>query len=291
MHLSRLATSARTLSALSVRSAWLAFALTASAATGACSDGEDSTPNTKNAPPSSVTPDGAKKDAGDSPRPQADSGSIANPQTDAGGDPSPQADAGGNPSPQADGGGGPQPQTDAGSGATPDAGGGSTPDAGGTSGTPPIMPSMLDADIKAAGLDPANLPTFEKALADAKAAGKPAVRSLMTLFAKSLGIECNGCHSVAPFSVPEATKNITGRMWDRWVHTLKLKQGGTLFCDSCHQGKEKFLVRKDSNALKAWMDTNLTKGLVNAAGVANKCSTCHGDPFDPGFLDAWAKGM
>ncbi len=153
---------------------------------------------------------------------------------------------------------------------------------------PDIRASALDADLKAAGLDPANLPEFDALIASFEGGGPDAAKPVMTLFATSLGLECKGCHSGAKNAVPTARRNIVAGMWNKFVREMRLKQGGLLFCDSCHQGKATFLVREDPKGLGAWMSTNFANGLVSATGAANTCTTCHGDPFNGPFLDVWA---
>lgn len=159
---------------------------------------------------------------------------------------------------------------------------------------PDIVPSKLEADLKAAGLDPANLPDFETLIAGFEAtpgggeAVAEAAKPLMTLFATSLGLECKSCHSGPQYAVPVARRNVVAGMWNSFVRELRLKRGGLLFCDSCHQGKESFLVREDEKGLAAWMATNFAKGLVSKTGAENTCTTCHGEPFKGEFLDAWA---
>ena len=153
---------------------------------------------------------------------------------------------------------------------------------------PDIVPSKLEGDLKAAGLDPANLPEFDALIASFEGKGQDAAKPVMTLFATSLGLECKACHSGAKNAVPAARRNIVAGMWNKFVREMRLKQGGLLFCDSCHQGKDAFLVREDPKGLSGWMAANFAGGLVSKAGAETTCTTCHGEPFNGSFLDVWA---
>ena len=78
-------------------------------------------------------------------------------------------------------------------------------------------------------------------------------------------------------------------MWDQWVVGLKLEDNTLLYCDSCHQGHEEFLDRHDKKALSAWMQEQLVAKIKRADKKDHDCGTCHGDPFDGDFLEAWKK--
>ena len=58
------------------------------------------------------------------------------------------------------------------------------------------------------------------------------------------------------------------------------RQGGALFCDSCHQGNEHLLAREDKDALNKFMSANYEGKLSRADGEDHGCGTCHGDAFE-----------
>lgn len=161
-----------------------------------------------------------------------------------------------------------------------------------------VVASTLEAKLTEAGVDAANPPTWatvEQIWVSKESEGHPAVLAaatpLMTLFSESLGIECLQCHTNADHTVPEDRRNIVAGMWDEWVHGVRLKEGGLLFCDSCHQGKEEFLERGDEVALESWMQVNFVANFTRVDGRPQSCASCHNQPFDEEFLDKWAMGQ
>jgi len=94
-----------------------------------------------------------------------------------------------------------------------------------------------------------------------------------------------------PLDYAKATpmRNLTTRMWDRWVQGLQFKDtNAQVFCDSCHQGKKTFLDRSNNEALSAWMRSNFIAQLENRADETSlKCGSCHGAPFQGEFLAGW----
>lgn len=129
-------------------------------------------------------------------------------------------------------------------------------------------------------------------------------REVMKTFRASLGVGCGGCHLAADggvtgrgeegaaFDLPAPTpnKNVARHMWNDWVRNFTLADGGALYCDSCHQGRERFLDRSQPKVLAQWMSTNFVSGLRRKDGGALNCSTCHGTPFNGAFLAAWRDG-
>jgi hypothetical protein len=86
-------------------------------------------------------------------------------------------------------------------------------------------------------------------------------------------------------------KRIASKMWSEFVQKLEFANGDPLYCDSCHQGKNKFLDRSNEAALKDWMHDNFVDKLVRKDGQPMSCANCHGMPFDGHFLhDRWATG-
>jgi hypothetical protein len=144
-----------------------------------------------------------------------------------------------------------------------------------------VEPSKLAADLQGLGLDTKNLPTLDKL--DPKT-----LRKVMSTFTKSLGIQCGGCHSGDNFSAPTPMKNVARKMWNEWVRGYTLN-GQPVYCDSCHQGREKFLDKRDKKALSAWMEANFVKQLDRKDKQPVECATCHGEDFDGDFLAKWSK--
>ena len=153
---------------------------------------------------------------------------------------------------------------------------------------PPAPPRMaalgvstMDADLRAAGLDPANLPAFE-ALTPLQ------VRRVMSTFTRSLGFACTDCHEQQDYRAPTRTKRIAVRMWNEMVRPNAIEGAGALYCDSCHQGQGRFLDRSDKKAVAGYMSDNYTDKLKRGPEKKDiECETCHGDPVDPTFLAKW----
>jgi hypothetical protein len=158
----------------------------------------------------------------------------------------------------------------------------------------PIVPTAMVADLQALGLDAKSLPPIEKL--------EPrALRGVMKLMAKSLGIKCGDCHQQGDFAAPTRRKKIAAHMWDEFAAKMAFAEGAppdaALFCDSCHQGRVQLLDRTDKKALSKWMDENFTGKLVaktdavasaGASGKAVECETCHVD-MDMRFLAKWGE--
>jgi hypothetical protein len=144
----------------------------------------------------------------------------------------------------------------------------------------PPQPSALVLDVKAIGLDPRELAPLERLPPDK-------LRQVMQTFTKSLGVKCADCH-LDDFAAPTPKKRIAARMWDEFVRGLTFTDGTPVYCDSCHQGRAVLLDRRDQNALSDWMTANFVTNLQRRDGRPNGCPTCHGEKFDPRFLNAWA---
>jgi hypothetical protein len=159
------------------------------------------------------------------------------------------------------------------------------PRSGSTPPTPPRMaalkPSTMGADLRAAGLDPANLPAFE-------ALSPRQLRRVMSTFTRSLGYACTDCHEQQDYRAPTRAKRISARMWNDMVRPNAFAGSDVVYCDSCHQGQGKFLDRSDKKAIAGYMTDNYTEKLRR--GPAKKdveCETCHGDPIEARFLATW----
>jgi len=161
-----------------------------------------------------------------------------------------------------------------------------------TSATPPLRagidPAVL-ATLTAAGFDLAQLPdTLEGALTS-----RAKVDAVMKSFTQSLGVGCDGCHAksgtAVDFRAETPNKNVARKMWTDFVRALQQADGTALYCDSCHQGKAKFLDRSDADALSTWMGENFVAKLTRRDGSKQACASCHGTPFDGDILATWAK--
>jgi len=132
------------------------------------------------------------------------------------------------------------------------------------------------------GLDPKRLPRLEKL--------EPrALRAVMKLFAKSLGIKCPDCHRAGDFAAPTRRKTIATHMWDDFVAKLSMADGAPVFCDSCHQGRVQQLDRHDLKALTQWMDENFVAKLGRLDAKPTDCETCHVD-MEMKLLAKWESG-
>jgi hypothetical protein len=162
------------------------------------------------------------------------------------------------------------------------------PTASGTgTATPPPAPmtairaSQMGAELQQIGLDPKKLPPLNK-LEPAK------LRKVMNTFTKALGVQCTKCHA-DDFKAPTPNKKIAAKMWNDFVVGMQMEDGSQLYCDSCHQGKDRYLDHKDKRALSAWMQDNFVNKLKRTDKKNHGCETCHGDPFDGDFLEKWKK--
>ncbi len=149
----------------------------------------------------------------------------------------------------------------------------------------PPSPSGFSSDLSDLGLDIHNLPPLAKL-------DPRALRGVMRLFARSLGVKCADCHdaSDASFAAPTRRKKIATRMWNEFLVKLApASEGGAgLFCDSCHAGRVHFLDRSDKRALAGWMDAHFVQRLARKDGKDHGCETCHVD-MDMTFLSAWGR--
>ncbi len=69
---------------------------------------------------------------------------------------------------------------------------------------------------------------------------------------------------------------------------LRFKDGGLLYCDSCHQGQAQFLDRSDLAAVGLWMQINFVDQLERVDGLPHGCETCHGDPLNYDLISDWS---
>jgi hypothetical protein len=139
----------------------------------------------------------------------------------------------------------------------------------------------MAARLSAAGLDLNHLPPLERL-------DRAAILPVMTTFSESLGVPCTGCHDEHDVTADTRRKRVARRMWNEFVRVLAFeKEGGQLYCDSCHQGRMFSLDRKDKGAIADFMSLAFVEGLKRVDGREHDCSTCHGDPPEFEFLGAW----
>jgi hypothetical protein len=137
-----------------------------------------------------------------------------------------------------------------------------------------IVPSKMIADIKAIGIDLANPGDLSKMDMSKK-------KKLMPFFVKALGMaDCQGCHVAGDFKASTHNKQMAAAMWSHFVRDLRFKGGGAMFCDSCHQGKQKLLDRSDKKALSKFMIANYQDKLQRHDKKDHTCETCHSEPFE-----------
>jgi hypothetical protein len=141
--------------------------------------------------------------------------------------------------------------------------------------------SATGPELAALGLDPKNLPRMDKL--------EPrALRGVMKLIARSLGVRCADCHVEGDFAAPTRRKKIAAHMWNEFAAGLSLADGSPLFCDSCHQGRIKLLDRSDKKALGKWMQASFVDGVARKDGQPEKCESCHVD-WNMTFLSTWGR--
>ncbi len=148
-----------------------------------------------------------------------------------------------------------------------------------------ITGSKMIADIKAIGIDL----THPGDLAKIELSKK---KKIMPFFVKALGYAgCEGCHVAGDFKADTHNKRMASAMWTHFVRDLRTKGGGALFCDSCHQGKQKLLARSDKKVLSAFMRANYEEKLERTDKKDHSCETCHSDPFEGKiFAKLWKVG-
>lgn len=146
----------------------------------------------------------------------------------------------------------------------------------------PIAPTAMSEELTSLGIDPLTPVPLNKLSPDK-------LRRIMPTFARSLGVKCVACHEPDDFKAPTPNKRIAARMWNDLVVHMTMADGTPLYCDSCHGGRAKFLDRRDPKALSAWMDESYVKKLRRSDDREHSCEQCHGDPFEPKILAAWAK--
>lgn len=143
----------------------------------------------------------------------------------------------------------------------------------------PLAQTAFSDELRGLGLDPLALPRFEQLT-------PVQVRRMMSLFTRSLGVACTECHDANDPNAPTRSKRMAVRMWNEMMREQSSTLG-LLFCDSCHGGQAKFLVRGDHERSAVYMSENYTDKLKRRDGKDVECETCHGDPADEHFLAKW----
>jgi hypothetical protein len=137
----------------------------------------------------------------------------------------------------------------------------------------------MDAELKKIGLNLDKIPELEKLPLAQK-------KKVMPLLQKSLGYDtCQGCHAEGDFKKETRNMKVAREMWRHFVVPLRSEKGGTLFCDSCHNGKEHVLARADKKAVQAFMEAEYEHKLAQASKAEMECGTCHGDAMETKIIE------
>jgi hypothetical protein len=149
-----------------------------------------------------------------------------------------------------------------------------------------VRPTAMGERLKAAGLDPKDLPPIESL--DRKTKLK-----VMKTFTESLGVACVDCHAGLDFAADTRRKRVAKRMWNEITRVVALdadaagSAGDAMYCDSCHQGDLFILDRRDKAKVTTFMTDVYDQKLKRTDGRDHDCATCHGDPPDLQFLTKW----
>lgn len=133
----------------------------------------------------------------------------------------------------------------------------------------PLRRSAFSGSLRRLGLDPMQLPPMDKLTPEQ-------TKSVMGLFTKSLGYDCEGCHVPGDYKADTRKKRLSHKMWDEFAVAFRTQSGEPLFCDSCHGGRDEFLERSDENAIEKFMQAHYVEKLVRADGKKHDCTSCHG---------------
>jgi hypothetical protein len=144
---------------------------------------------------------------------------------------------------------------------------------------PLVRATKLGDVLGAAGLDPKNLPPLETL-------DKSQRLRVMKTFNEALGVSCFDCHA-EDFAADTRRKRVAKRMWNELVRVVAIDDGGTVYCDSCHQGAMFTLDRRDKLKVVDYMSDVLVGKMKRTDGRDHDCATCHGDPPDFKMLVAW----
>lgn len=144
-----------------------------------------------------------------------------------------------------------------------------------------IKPSAMGERLRAAGLDPKNLPPIETLDQSTKL-------KVMRTFTESLGVACVDCHAGVDFAADTKRKRIAKRMWNEITRVVAIDATGEpTYCDSCHQGDLFVLNRAERSKVSLFMTEVYDQKLKRTDGRDHDCATCHGEPNDEHFLSKW----
>lgn len=153
------------------------------------------------------------------------------------------------------------------------------PAAAGPATSTPIKATAMEVELKKIGLDLKKLPDLEKIPLAKK-------KKVMPLFQKSLGMEnCQGCHVEGDFKKETRNMKVAREMWRHFVVQLRSESGGTLFCDSCHNGNKLVLNRSDRKAVEKFMEAEYEGKLTQASKEDMECGTCHSDTMETKIIE------
>jgi hypothetical protein len=162
---------------------------------------------------------------------------------------------------------------------------GTTPAPTGTAKAPagpasqPVVASKMLEEVKKLGVDVTKTPDLAKLAMDKK-------KKIMPLLQKSLGFEqCTGCHVEGDMKAKTRNRDIAAGCWKTFVAPMRDDKGGPIFCDSCHNGKNKILNRADVESLKKFMETEYEHKLTRGDKKENACSSCHGEALELKIFD------
>lgn len=146
-----------------------------------------------------------------------------------------------------------------------------------------VRPSVMGERLRAAGLDPANLPPIETLDGAAKL-------KVMRTFTEALGVACVDCHAGLDFAADTRRRRVAKRMWNEITRVVAIDTaagGEPVYCDSCHQGDLFVLDRRERSKVSLFMTDDYDQKLRRTDGRDHDCATCHGDPNDHAFLTKW----
>lgn len=110
-------------------------------------------------------------------------------------------------------------------------------------------------------------------------------QAVMESFCVSLGVQCSFCHARGDYEQVTPRVFVAAAMWLKFTRAFVRRDGGPLYCDSCHHGAATFLARgaDDGDALARFMHGYIEQ-IRPRGGGPMRCESCHGRPFTARFL-------
>jgi hypothetical protein len=114
----------------------------------------------------------------------------------------------------------------------------------------------------------------------AKARCQREVYTIMGGVTHFLGVECKYCHLVPDYRAMTHRKEIANWMAADLIPSLQKKDGGKVWCNSCHTSGDKGVAkilgepRQQSFAIE-WMTTHLVEDFDTKKGSPLHCKSCH----------------